>query len=112
MEVKAAALGEELDLAAQRSGPERDRRLVGGAERYLGLPAGRAAGEQRLSLPELRIGCLEGILQPLPGRGCRLPPLGVGPSLQPGLLGLGEQQMAGDERVAGLWCARAGEAVH
>ena len=48
----------------------------------------------------------------LPGRHRRLPPLGVGPAFQPGPLGLGEQQMAGDERVAGLWRARAGEAVH
>jgi hypothetical protein len=44
-EVEAATLGEQLDLAAQRRCVERQRRLVGAAERLLGLRAGRAVDQ-------------------------------------------------------------------
>ena len=74
-EAEAAALGEQLDLAAQRCRPERDCRLVGCPERGLGLLAGPACGQERLGLPEPRVGSVIGMLKPLPDGGRRPPPL-------------------------------------
>jgi hypothetical protein len=89
-EAEAATLDEQLDLAPQRSRPERDCRLVGRPERGLGLLAGRASGKERLGLSETCVGGVEGVLQPLPGGRCRPPPLGVGLAFQPGPFGLSE----------------------
>ena len=91
---------QEATLVGQGKEPEprvnRTGHLVHFERTPLGLLAGSASGQERFGLPEARIGALTRVLQPLPGRGRRLPPLGVGPSFQPGPLGLGEQQMAGD----------------
>jgi hypothetical protein len=76
---------------------------VGCPDHGLGLLAGRVAGEECLSFPEARVGGVEGMLQLLPGGGRRLAPLGFGPPFQPGLLSPGEQQVTGDQGVAGLW---------
>jgi hypothetical protein len=111
LEAEAAALGEQLDLTAQRFRPKCDRRPVGAADCFLGLLAGSASGQECFGLPEARIGGLKRVLQPLPGRGRRLPPLGVGSSFQPGLLSPGKQQLTGDPRIAALGRGCAGKAV-
>jgi hypothetical protein len=78
-QAEAAALGKQLDLAAERSCTEHDRCLMCAAEDLLGPGSRRAAGQERLGLPEAGVGRLEGPFQPLPSRGRRPPPIGVGP---------------------------------
>src|SRR4029450_3443558 len=61
-QVEAATLGKQFNLAAERSCPEADRRLMGAAEDLLGPGSRRAAGHQRLGLPEAGVGGVEGML--------------------------------------------------
>src|SRR5215217_5778812 len=75
LQPEAAAPGEQLDLASQRAGPQRDRRPVGGPE-------------HRLRLPEAGVGGPIPQIEPLPVLGRLLPPPRVRPSLQPGPFGL------------------------
>jgi hypothetical protein len=80
-------LGKQLDLTPQRQRPERDRCLVGCPEYGLGLLAGRAARQEGLGLTEARVSGRERMLQPCPRLDSDPPSFGVGPPLEPELLG-------------------------